>query len=127
MNLATATFSGKIARISPVNSKYTGEVADRPWIIWLEVELQQDKKPVLVRFQTKQKPLPYLISEGRIFVEQEFTVMGQLSSISIPTTHSDSKMVIHLKNVSIPDNYIWYSRVTSYHSTAEMSETEMFA
>ena len=44
MNLATATFSGKIARISPANSKSTGEVADRPWIIWLEVELQLDEK-----------------------------------------------------------------------------------
>ena len=118
LNLATATFCGKIARIAPANSNYQGHTDEQPWKIWLEVQLQKNKQPVLVHFVTKQAKIPYLINCGRIFVGFEMTVMGQLTSVSIPTQHTDGKQVIHLTKPIIPDEDIYYERTTSYVSSA---------
>ena len=118
MNLASATFSGKIARIAPSSSKYVGEPADRPWIIWLEVELKKNSTPVLIRFVTKQKPIPYLISEGRIYEGFELTVMGSLSSVSIPTMHNGKKICLYLSEPTIPiTENLFYKRTTTYVPT----------
>ena len=117
-NCATATFSGKVARIAPTNSSYQGDADKRSWIIWLEVQLKKNRTPVLVRFNTTQAPIPWLINAGRIFVGFEMTVMGQLTSVSIPTQHTDSKQVIHLANAFVPGDDLYYERNTSYTSSA---------
>ena len=117
-NLATATFCGKVARIAPANSKSKAPVDEQSWKIWLEVQLQKDKQPVLVHFTTKQEKIPYLINCGRIFVGFEMSVLGQITSISIPTQHTDGKQVIHLSKPIIPDENIYYERTTSYVSSA---------
>ena len=112
-SLATATFCGKINRISPKNSK-DPDYDDRNWIIWLEVAI--GKSNVLVKFYTNQKPIPWLISQGRIKVGDELSVLGELTSLNFPTSFTDGKPVVHLSGAYVPPTYLYYDKTTTFVS-----------
>ena len=121
LNLATATFSGKVARIAPTNSKYEGNENDRRWYIWLEVSLAKDKLPIMVKFSTIQQPLPYLIAHGRIYEGFEMSVMGNITNLGLPSRHTDGKQVIFLTNAIVPVDDIYFEQNTTYTITKDRS------
>ena len=114
VDLASLTISGKVSRIAYAN-KNDPDSDTRSWIIWLESQLKPKTDPVLVRFTTNQKPVPWLLANNRIYPGFEMTITGSVSSVSIPTQHTEGKVVIHVPNATVClSDTLYYERTVTY-------------